>query len=154
VIGLSPGEAEPLAETARAEGFVVDSSDPRRYVAACTGSPGCASASLATRELASAIARAAGNFLDGSVTLHLSGCAKGCAHPGRAALTISGPDRVVVNGAADDPADGICRAEQLAAGMERLRAERERLGCQSAELLARLGTRGVVDLLHGGTPLG
>jgi precorrin-3B synthase len=154
VIGLSPDDADHLAHIARAEGFVIDSGDPRRYVVACTGSPGCASASLATRELAPAIARAAGSFLDGSVTVHLSGCAKGCAHPGHASLTIRGPDQVIVNGAADDPAHGICCAERLTAGMECLRAERDRFGCQSAELLARLDFRRVVDLLHGETRLG
>jgi precorrin-3B synthase len=154
VIGLSPFEADHLADIAAAEGFVVDAGDPRRHVVACTGSPACASGSLAARELAPEIARAAGSFLDGSVTLHLSGCAKGCAHPGRASLTISGPDRVIVNGSAEDPAHGSCRADQLAAGMERLKAERVRLACPSAELLARLSPARIVDLLQGETRLG
>jgi len=52
--------------------------------------PPANSAKLSTRELAPTIAEAAGAFLDGSVTIHVSGCTKGCAHPDAAALTFVG----------------------------------------------------------------
>lgn len=153
VVGLSPAEADELARIAEAD-FVIAPNDPRRHVVACIGRPGCASGSLPTRELAPAIARAAGSFLDGSVAIHLSGCAKGCAHPGSASVTLSGPDRLVINGTAADAAHGTCTTSQLAAGLERLSAERDRQACDSAELLSRLGPGRVLQLLHGEGPLG
>jgi precorrin-3B synthase len=115
LIGLSHSAAQQLAAVAAEEDFIVRPNDPRRHVVACAGSPACAAAMLPTRELAPAIARAAGGLLDGSVTVHLSGCAKGCAHPGRAALTIAGPDRVILDGTASDPAHSTCPPAKLVA---------------------------------------
>ncbi len=73
----------PLAAIAERLGLIADPADPRRHVAACAGAPGCASASVAARADA---ARWAG-LVSG---LHVSGCAKGCAHPGPAAVTLVG----------------------------------------------------------------
>ncbi len=153
VLGLSRPNAGRLAVVAAQEDFVVRPDDPRRYVVACTGTPGCGSASLPTRELAPTVARAAGELLDGSVTIHLSGCAKGCAHPGRAAVTISGPDRVIVNGRADDACHGTCSPAQLIAGIRRLSAERSHHRGTSADLLAQLGPTRVAELIRGEDPL-
>ncbi len=153
VLGLPPEAADDLAATA-AEDFVVEPDDRRLQVVACTGSPGCASATLPTRELAADIVRAAGMFLDGSVTLHLSGCTKGCAHPGRATLTFSGPGRVTLNGRADDPAHRACSAPELLSGLERLRDERAGHACTSAELMSRLGPARVLETLGGDARLG
>ena len=147
VIGLSHTAAHDLAIVAAEEEFIVDPTDPRRHVVACAGSPACASATLPTRELAPAIARAAGDLLDGSVTIHLSGCTKGCAHPGRASLTITGPGGITLDGTAADRAHATCPPAQLIAGIERLRYERERLGCTSADLLDRPAR--VLELLRG-----
>ncbi len=146
---LSRTNAERLAVIAEREDFIVKPDDPRRHVVACTGSPGCASASLPSRELAPSIARAAGEFLDGSVTIHLSGCAKGCAHPGRAALTFTGPDGVIVEGRADDTPHGTCSPAQLVAGLRRLSGERARHHGKSLGLLAELGPARLVELLRG-----
>jgi precorrin-3B synthase len=153
VLGLPPEAADDLAATV-AEDFVVEPDDRRLQVVACTGSPGCASATLPTRALAPDVVRAAGGFLDGSVTLHLSGCAKGCAHPGRAALTLSGPGRVILNGCADDPAHRACSATELLAGLERLRDRRAGHACTSAELMSRLGPARVLEILRGDAQLG
>jgi precorrin-3B synthase len=68
----------------------VRADDPRRYVIACAGAPICASAVIAARAIAPQIAAAAVPHLDGSFKIHISGCAKGCAHPAPAALTIVG----------------------------------------------------------------
>ena len=53
---------------------------------ACPGAPACASATVQTRALARALAA------DAPAGLHISGCAKGCALPRRAALTLTGRD--------------------------------------------------------------
>jgi precorrin-3B synthase len=89
VIGLPPAQASGLAVAAQRLGFIVAPDDLRRRVVACAGAPACAAAEISTRTLARAIAAAA-THLDQQTTIHMSGCAKGCAHPGPAALTIVG----------------------------------------------------------------
>ncbi len=72
--------------------------DPVLAVQACPGAPFCGAASVATR----GIARALAGHVPG---LHVSGCAKGCAHPGAAAVTLVGRDGrfdLVRNGTAWD----------------------------------------------------
>ena len=62
-----------------------------------------------TRRDAARIAAAARPLLQTGGQIHVSGCAKGCAHPGRAALTLVGDDgayRVVVEGSPGDPVVG------------------------------------------------
>ena len=82
--------ASAFAAAAEQLGFIVRADDPRRHVVACAGAPICASAHIAARALAPLIAAAAAPHLDGSFTIHISGCAKGCAHPAPAALTVVG----------------------------------------------------------------
>lgn len=72
-----------LANAAQVAGFVVDPHDPRLSIIACTGAPGCASAHAPTRADAAFIAARRPPGL-----VHLSGCAKGCAHPAPAAFTL------------------------------------------------------------------
>jgi precorrin-3B synthase len=85
---LAIGVADPPALRLRAAalGFITDPADPRRRVAACTGAPGCASALMDTRALALALAP----MVPRDAFLHVSGCAKGCAHPRPAPLTLVG----------------------------------------------------------------
>jgi precorrin-3B synthase len=71
--------------------LLIDPGD--RAASACIGRAGCAAASTDTRADAAALARF-------GVT-HVSGCAKGCAHPGAAAITLVG-----VNGLYDVVRDG------------------------------------------------
>ncbi len=64
--------------------FVHDPSDPLLGAAACPGAPRCARATVPTRPVARWLAeRRVG-------TLHVSGCAKGCAGSGPADLTLVG----------------------------------------------------------------
>ncbi|MBI1172740.1 precorrin-3B synthase [bacterium] len=70
-------------------GLITAGDDPRLRVFACTGAPGCPQALQATRGLAR---RLAPEVPVGKV-LHVSGCGKGCAHPGRADLTLSATPR-------------------------------------------------------------
>jgi precorrin-3B synthase len=58
--------------------------DPLLNIAACPGAPGCAQASVATRDLARALAQ----HTRGS--LHVSGCDKGCARRTKADTTLVG----------------------------------------------------------------
>jgi precorrin-3B synthase len=89
LIGVSPARAPSLAAAVAALGFIVDADDPRRRIAACPGAPACASGYIAARELAAALApRLAGS--PAGIAIHISGCAKGCAHPAPAALTVVG----------------------------------------------------------------
>lgn len=57
------------------DGVITNPNDPMRRVVACTGAPGCPQAHQPTRDLARALAP---NVPAGK-TLHVSGCAKGCA---------------------------------------------------------------------------
>jgi precorrin-3B synthase len=91
-IGIRPAEAARFAAAAERLGFIARSDDPRRYVIACAGAPVCSAAHLASRSLAPAIANAVKNHLNNDFRIHISGCAKGCAHAGFAALTIVGRD--------------------------------------------------------------
>jgi len=81
-------------------GLIIAEDDPVLQVSACVGAPGCVSGSVATRSLA------AGLRPGPEETIHVSGCEKGCAHPGPAALTFVGRDGkfdVVRSGRAGDP---------------------------------------------------
>ena len=83
-------------------GLVIGPGDPLLSVSACTGAPGCPQGLGATR----AIARALAGLMPG---LHVSGCAKGCAHPGVAPVTLvaagGGRYDLVRNGRACDRPD-------------------------------------------------
>ena len=159
-IGLTPAAAEEFAAVAAGDGWVVRPDDVRRHVIACAGAPACASALLSTRQLAPAIAQAAKPLLDGSITIHVSGCAKGCAHPGAAALTLVGPDRLVLQGRAFDAPQGRISPANLLAGLERLQTEvlqsrtEDSAEMPCAQMLSRLGARRLIELLGGETAHG
>lgn len=81
--------------------FITQPDDPLLRVDACPGAPFCASATVETR----ALARRLAPLTTGS--LHLSGCAKGCARAGAADVTLTGRDGafdLVRGGAAWDAA--------------------------------------------------
>jgi precorrin-3B synthase len=65
-------------------GLVTNPADPILRVTACTGAPGCPQGLGETRGLARGLAPLVPN----GQTLHVSGCAKGCAHPAPADLTL------------------------------------------------------------------
>lgn len=78
-----------LGTAADTLGFVVDARDVRRRVVACAGAPACASGLIPSRALAARIANALGQG-QGGAAVHVSGCAKGCAHPAQAPVTVIG----------------------------------------------------------------
>ena len=79
-----------LAAAAEQLGFIVRADDPRRRIIACPGKPACASGLIASRALAAELAQHIPPHGD---VIHVSGCSKGCAHPGAAALTVIGTER-------------------------------------------------------------
>jgi precorrin-3B synthase len=68
------------------DGLVTCAGDPLLRVVACTGAPFCPEAYAETRALAASLAP----HIPENARLHVSGCAKGCAHPGPSALTLVG----------------------------------------------------------------
>jgi len=66
-------------------GLIADPADPLLRVAACTGAPGCPHAGAQTR----ALARRLAVLVPPGRLLHVSGCAKGCAHPRAADLALT-----------------------------------------------------------------
>jgi precorrin-3B synthase len=85
-------------------GFITEARDPRRRIIACPGAPSCAQGLIAARALAAELASQVPLPGDG-VALHISGCAKGCAHPKPAPVTIVGTEQgcgIVTNGSARD----------------------------------------------------
>ena len=90
VPGLDRPAAAALAAACAAAGFIVDPADPRLRVAACAGAPGCHRGTTPTLDHAARWARLVGPGQ--GIRLHVSGCAKGCADPGSAALTLVGRD--------------------------------------------------------------
>jgi precorrin-3B synthase len=115
-IGIAPESLHLFTAEAERLGFIVRADDPRRFVVACAGAPICGSAHIAARALAPGIAAACAGSLDDRLTIHVSGCAKGCAHPAPAALTVVGTAEgcgLVADGIARDAPFAIVTAEEL-----------------------------------------
>lgn len=135
-----------LQDFAGDNGFVTSSIDPRGHIAACSGSPACSSATIATHEIAAKAAAECGDLLDGSFKLHVTGCPKGCAHPQPAALALCGTaDRVslIAQGKASDQPFAFVSFADTNATLRHLadlvRSER-RPSENSAACLARIGS--------------
>ncbi|MEZ5888764.1 MAG: precorrin-3B synthase [Xanthobacteraceae bacterium] len=82
-------KVKTIRDEARRLDFAVDAADPRRRIVACPGAPSCSSGLIASRKLAAEIAEEV-EFAGPGIALHVSGCAKGCAHPFPAPLTVIG----------------------------------------------------------------
>lgn len=158
---MSLDACETLRDAANSLGFITEAYDPRLSIAACPGAPACASGRIATRALAERIAAHDADLLDGSFTLHISSCAKGCAHPAPAGLTLIGHDLHdheldTHDGGAGIALDATARSPEAAgtviadaqAGMERIAAlarRNRRSGETVAACLARLGAVAVTN---------
>jgi precorrin-3B synthase len=153
VIGLPEEAADAFAAAAERLGFVVRAEDPRRNVVACAGAPACAAAQMPARTIAPAVVEAARPLMDGSLTLHLSGCAKGCAHPGAAMLTFVGVEAecsVVLDGSVRTTSVGTLAPGSLVPRLARLAiavGRARRPGERAADALARLGRDRVAALI-------
>jgi precorrin-3B synthase len=130
---LSEERLEAVRAAMNDLGLIVTTDDPHFALVACSGQGACAAGHIKTRELASIIAEVAPTLLDGSITLHVSGCAKGCAHPAPAQIVVTGAENgvtvalraragdmsaVVVAGSALHEGfvrlEGLCRAQRHA----------------------------------------
>lgn len=97
-------------------GLILDATDPRLRVSACTGAPGCLQAHAQTRELARALAP----YIPLGKILHVSGCTKGCAYPQPAFRTLTARaensfDLIADGSASDHPALSALSPDQLIA---------------------------------------
>ena len=129
---LAPGTADATAilQAALAEaGFIVSPDDPRRTVFACPGAPACRSGTTPVPDHAARLAAVLAPLgnpggatrSDPGPTVHVSGCAKGCAHPGRADLTLVARDGaydVVLGG---EPGDEPATRLAFEAALDRIR---------------------------------
>ncbi|MBT1156131.1 precorrin-3B synthase [Aminobacter anthyllidis] len=153
VMGLDPASADTLAANAKSLGLVTSPADPRIRIAACPGAPACASGMIAARDVATDIATGLGESLDPTLTLHVSGCAKGCAHPGPATLTIVGDEKgaaFVVGGTATGLPAAYTAGYEAARGMGRLTkllAQERKPDENAAACLARLGAKRLAQAL-------
>jgi precorrin-3B synthase len=123
VIGLTQAASAAFAAAADALGFIVSGDDPRRHVISCAGAPICASAAIASRALAPQIAAVTAPQRDGAFKVHISGCAKGCAHPAAATLTIVGTPEgcaLIANGTTRDAAFKTVATKDLPAAIAEL----------------------------------
>lgn len=118
-------DANELLAACEDAGLITDPTDPRRSVSACPGAPACANGSTAVRSDAGTFADLFGGPLMTGLTMHVSGCAKGCARRQPADLTLvadQGRYGLVVNGTASDAACGRFTPEEAAETLARLAA--------------------------------
>lgn len=112
------GEHKPSADAIEEAGLILDPDDPLRAVAACPGALGCANGTTATQVDARRLAPIARGLHARGIMVHVSGCAKGCAHPVPAPVTFVGRNGLydmVIDGRPDQPpAKGGLHPNQLA----------------------------------------
>ncbi|MFS8056202.1 precorrin-3B synthase [Rhizobium sp. BR 317] len=156
VLGLGVQAAEAVQLAAADCGFRTRADDPSNHMDVCAGAGACASAFYATKSAAADLLDLAPELLDGSLTIHLSGCRKGCAHPANSAITIVGAPMgygVVVNGSASSEPVAYIGKEELKfalAEMNRRVRNNKVAGESTKECLTRLGTDAIVTALRQG----
>jgi precorrin-3B synthase len=114
--GVPAAAVTQLRDAGDALGLIVDPMDPRLAVIACPGQPACASATVPARTDAMRLVA-----LGLPRTVHVSGCAKGCAHSGPARITLIGENGrygIVRNGRPSDvPSMGGLTIDQVIAAL-------------------------------------
>ncbi|QPC86648.1 precorrin-3B synthase [Mesorhizobium sp. NBSH29] len=165
-IRLSPGRAilliaedisvcEQMRDLAPRFGFIGDAGDTRLCIAACPGSPACSSGHLAARVAGEQLAALGGGLFDNSLSFHVSGCSKGCAHPSAADLTFVGNNdgiSLICGGKASE--SGVLRLEhaEIRHGFARLAGlyrEQQRVGETARDCFNRLGAKTVTAAFQG-----
>jgi precorrin-3B synthase len=109
--------AQSLLDAAARDGLIIDPRDPLLRIEACPGAPGCPSTALDTRGDGRRIASWLPRFRFAG-TVHVSGCAKGCAKSGPADLVLVGSEGrygIVRNGTTRDHAMRHLSFAELAA---------------------------------------
>ena len=103
--GVDAKSAQHILSQA-SDAIITDPNDARLAVIACPGAPDCASADAPTQDHALSLAPLARALSPSGVTLHVSGCAKGCARPAASAVTLvarAGLYDLITQGCASDP---------------------------------------------------
>jgi precorrin-3B synthase len=109
--------AQLILDAAEREGLITDPRDPLLPIEACPGAPGCRSTVLDTRGDGRRLAALLPRF-GFAGTVHVSGCAKGCAKSGTADLVLVGSEGrygLVRGGTAQDQPSGRFSFAELAA---------------------------------------
>jgi precorrin-3B synthase len=128
LISVAAPDATGLQAAAEQLGFVTRADDPRRRIVACPGAPACASGLIPARALAVTLAPTitAHPSPGRGVSVHISGCPKGCAHPGPAALTLVGTEQgcgIVRDGSARATPDSHVDPANLANAISQIAAD-------------------------------
>lgn len=90
---LVPGIVAPVdLEALRAQTFIVEADDPRLRIAACVGMEGCTRGTTPTHQDAARLVEVAARLGGSAISIHVSGCEKGCAKASRTAFTLVGHD--------------------------------------------------------------
>jgi precorrin-3B synthase len=155
VVDVDEAGARYLTDTSVRLGLIVDRDDARRCIVACAGAPVCAAAEIPSRALAPSLAAGAAIVGADPPTVHVSGCAKGCACARTVPVTVVGIDGrcgVVVNGSARDrplvtvmPGSLPAAVARLADTVRRHRAPGE----SAADVLSRLDRGEIARLILG-----
>jgi precorrin-3B synthase len=82
--------APELGDNIAALGLVTDPTDPRLAIAACPGSPSCLSGEAPAQVDAARLAPVLAPFIRDGASVHVSGCAKGCARRTPATVMLVG----------------------------------------------------------------
>lgn len=121
-VGLPAQTAAAFAAAAAQLGFITQADDSRRRVVACAGAPICSSAHIASRTLAPLISALP------ACSVHISGCAKGCAQAKPAVLTVVGTAAgcaLVANGTTRDAPFATVSVAELPAAIAAFAKARE-----------------------------
>jgi precorrin-3B synthase len=143
VTGLDAARCAELDQAVGNLGLVTQPDDPRLAVVACPGAPACANATVETRADALALAPLAARLAQGRVSLHISGCAKGCARADVTAVTLIGRDGcydLVLDGrAGDTPVESGFSLGQARAALARLASTKRAPAEARPRLHGRMG---------------
>lgn len=156
VLGLGSDAIAPVREAARTCGLRTEGNDPANYIATCAGAGACASAFYSTRDMAGAVLELAPDLFDGSLTVHLSGCPKGCAHPRSTAITLVGAPigyGLVVNGSASDEPQAYIERDNIRTVLDtlaRLVRDNKDAGESARACLTRLGAEEIARAVRQG----
>lgn len=156
VLGIAPDRIGAAQALALGHGLRAFPRDPRNHIAACAGIGACRSAGIDTRSIAQMVVDTAPALLDGSLTVHVSGCAKGCAKPSASALTITAAPigyGLVVNGPASAPPTAYIKENNIRtalAHLDKLVSERKQGGESARSCLTRLGADAITAAVQQG----
>lgn len=141
--GIPAGALPDLSLAVAGHGFLVRPEVPNAMLTLCSGAEAGSEGVIQAADLAAAIASGAPDLIDGSFHIHVSTCAKGCAHMGRPGLVLEG-NEIFLHG--DKQKMPLARLQPEAMEMsvmhlaQRIHAERQD-GETTLDCLNRLGAQ-------------